>query len=175
LILNKMDLVNQWEIERIRAWLDDHFHRLRLIETRHGNVPLEVLLSVGRFDPSNLNLGIHDEGCAGHACDKPHRHAHDHSKMFSTASFETDRPMSLEALQEVARTLPTAVYRVKGVIHSFDAPDHRAVLQVVGKRVDVSIGEEWGDHPPRTQIVAIRGAGSVDDELLWTKFQSCLD
>ena len=55
LILNKVDLVTPEEIERIKAWLDDRFHRYRLVEASGGNVPLEILLSVGRFDPSRLD------------------------------------------------------------------------------------------------------------------------
>ena len=55
LILNKVDLVTREEIERIKAWLDDRFHRYRLVEASGGNVPLEILLSVGRFDPSRLD------------------------------------------------------------------------------------------------------------------------
>ena len=54
LILNKVDLVTSEEIEQIKAWLDDRFHRYRLVEASGGDVPLEILLSVGRFDPSQL-------------------------------------------------------------------------------------------------------------------------
>jgi G3E family GTPase len=46
-ILNKVDLVDRARIDQIRAWLDSRFHRYRLVEASHGNVPLEVLLSVG--------------------------------------------------------------------------------------------------------------------------------
>ena len=56
LILNKVDLVTPQEIERIKAWLDDRFHRYRLVEASGGNVPLEILLSVGRFDPAQLEM-----------------------------------------------------------------------------------------------------------------------
>ena len=54
LILNKVDLVTREEIDQIKAWLDDRFHRYRLVEASNGNVPLEILLSVGRFDPVQL-------------------------------------------------------------------------------------------------------------------------
>ena len=54
-------------------------------------------------------------------------------------SYETDRPMSLELLRETAGKLPGNIYRVKGVVYSSDAPNRRAVLQVVGRRVDISI------------------------------------
>ncbi len=55
LILNKVDLVTREEIEQIKAWLDERFHRYRLVESSGGDVPLEILLSVGRFDPSQLD------------------------------------------------------------------------------------------------------------------------
>ena len=51
LILNKVDLVTRDEIDQIKAWLDDRFHRYRLVEASNGNVPLEILLSVGRSTP----------------------------------------------------------------------------------------------------------------------------
>ncbi len=54
LILNKVDLVAREQIEQIKAWLDDRFHRYRFVEAANGNVPLEILLSVGRFDPVQL-------------------------------------------------------------------------------------------------------------------------
>jgi hypothetical protein len=46
-----------------------------------------------------------------------------------------------------------------------DAPDRRAVLQVVGRRVDISMGEAWGQRGPRTEIVAIGATGSIDTRL----------
>ena len=39
LILNKVDPVTPEEIERIKAWLDDRFHRYRLVEASGSNVP----------------------------------------------------------------------------------------------------------------------------------------
>ena len=51
IILNKVDLVDRAQVDRIKEWLDSRFHRYRLVEASHGDVPLEILLSVGRFDP----------------------------------------------------------------------------------------------------------------------------
>ena len=98
----------------------------------------------------------------------------DHSKVFSTWSYETNEPLRLEALREKLRKLPGSIYRAKGVVYSTDAPLRRAVLQVVGRRVDISIQEEWGQRAPRTQIVAIGAAGSIDASLLEATFTSCL-
>ena len=94
LILNKVDLVTPEEIARIKAWLDDRFHRYRLVEASGGNVPLEILLSVGRFDPSRL-----DNEAPSHppGCDDPHcghhvgGHRNDHSQVFRHVELRSGR------------------------------------------------------------------------------------
>ena len=171
LILNKVDLAGLDRVEEVRAWLDGQFNRLRIVETNYCEVPYQILLGVGRFDPARarshaVELGDDDTSCFDD-------HAHDHSKMFSTWSYETDQPLALEALQETMRKLPGNVYRAKGVIYTADAPERRAVLQVVGRRVEISLQDEWAGRAPRTQIVAIGAAGSIDASLLEKTFAAC--
>jgi len=180
LILNKVDLAGPEQVAKVRAWLDEHFARLRVVETNFCEVPNEILLGVGRFDPAKAEQDSHRDD---HSCNDPGCHAdnhgHDpklqnHSRVFSTWSYETDQPLALEALRETMRKLPGTVYRAKGVVYSTDAPGRRAVLQVVGRRVDISFQEDWGQRPPRTQIVAIGAAGSIDASLLEKTFASCI-
>ncbi|HKM91779.1 MAG TPA: GTP-binding protein [Candidatus Acidoferrales bacterium] len=175
LILNKVDLAGPAQVEKVRAWLDDHFNRLRIVETNYCQVPYEILLGVGRFDP--VRAGLNTQGLE-HTCISPvcqdDSHGHDHSKIFSTWSYETDQPLALEALREKLRKLPGSVYRAKGVVYTTDAPQRRAVLQVVGRRVDISLQDEWGQRAPRTQIVAIGAAGSIDAGLLEKTFAACI-
>ncbi|MGH8613388.1 MAG: CobW family GTP-binding protein, partial [Gammaproteobacteria bacterium] len=184
LILNKVDLVSREQITKIKAWLDEHFQRYRLIEAERCDVPLEILLSGGRFDParivgqpSRLSSDRQDAcptlRCAEANCRDEH-HGHDHTKTFSTWSYETDRPLSLEAVREAARKLPGNIYRCKGVIYTADAPERRAVLQVVGRRVDISMQEEWGNRAPRTQIVAIGAPGTLEGAALRERFAGCI-
>jgi G3E family GTPase len=138
-------------------------------------VPYQILLGVGRFDPARaaLNVAAAEPRCAEQASHDDHL-GHDHSKVFSTWSYETDQPLALEAMREVLRRLPGTVYRVKGMVNSIDVPQRRAVLQVVGRRVDISIQEGWGQCASRTQIVAIGAAGSIDADLLEKTFASCI-
>jgi G3E family GTPase len=175
LILNKVGLAGPGQVAKVSAWLDSHFSRLRIVETDYCQVPYQILLGVGRFDPARAALSPHAVGPGGTdlACHDDH-HGHDHSKLFSTWSYQTDQPLALEALQEALRKLPGAVYRAKGVIYTTDVPQRRAVLQVVGRRVDISIHEGWGQRAPRTQIVAIGAAGSIDADLLEATFASCI-
>lgn len=172
LILNKADLVNRAEIGRIRAWLDEHFHRYRLIESVRGEAPIEVLLSAGRFDPAQLDHQPHHHECAGgHCCH--HSHDQNHAVLFSTWSYETDEPLLLEALHDAARKLPASIYRCKGVIFSGDEPARRAFLQVVGKRVDISFGDAWEARPRRSRIVVIGASGAIDAADLRARFDAC--
>ena len=175
LILNKAALAGPAQVKKVRAWLDGHFSRLRIVETDYCQVPYQILLGVGRFDPARAALNTPDgeRDCTGPARRDDH-HGHDHSKLFSTWSYETDQPLALEALREALRKLPGTVYRAKGVIYTTDVPQRRAVLQVVGRRVDISIHQEWGRRAPRTQIVAIGAASGIDANLLEKTFASCI-
>ncbi|MGO9496857.1 MAG: CobW family GTP-binding protein [Solirubrobacteraceae bacterium] len=175
LILNKVDLAGPEQVEKVRAWLEEHFNRLRIVETNYCEVPYQILLGVGRFDPAQAGHGPHrgEYGCGDPACHDD-GHEHDHSNVFSTWSYESNQPLALEALRDTMRKLPGSVYRAKGVIYTTDAPNRRAVLQVVGRRVDISLQEEWGHCAPRTQIVAIGAAGSIDARLLEETVASCI-
>ena len=164
-ILNKIDLVDEEQLQKVKDWINSRMRRVRIVEAVQCDVPLEILLAVGRFDPQQLVESGGDNG---------HGHA-DHDNRFSTWSYETDQPMSLEALnQMVKKELPGNIYRCKGVVYAAENPERRAILQVVGRRSDVALGEEWNGRVPRTQIVAIGSAGSIDPDMLTAQFEACL-
>ena len=48
------------------------------------------------------------------------------------------------------------------------------MLQVVGRRVDITLENEWGDRTPRTQIVVIGAAGSINKRLMEGIFAACI-
>jgi G3E family GTPase len=175
LILNKVGLAGAGQVAKVRAWLDDHFNRLRIVESDYCQVPYEILLGVGRFDPARagMNWRAVEHGCTDPTCHGDD-HGHDHSKVFSTFSYQTDEPLALEALRETMRKLPGTIYRAKGVVYSRDAPHRRVVVQMVGRRVDVSLQDDWGERVPHTQIVAIGAAGGIDASALQTTFASCV-
>src|SRR5277367_4722042 len=66
LILNKVSLAGPEQVAKVRAWLDDRFNRLRIVETNYCDVPYEILLGVGRFDPvqAERNSAEADHACA---------------------------------------------------------------------------------------------------------------
>ncbi len=165
-VLNKTDLVGPEHIEVVKEWVDHHMHRVRIIEATRCDVPLEILLAVGRFDPARVVEQYKSKG--------EHHHGHGAvGDMFDTWSYESDQAFSLETLREMVRKqLPASIYRCKGIVYVADSPDKRIALQIVGRRTEISELDEWGDRPPRTQIVAIGSA--FDPQELTENFDACI-
>ena len=173
LILNKVDLAGPEQVQKVRSWIDIHFNNIRIVETNFCDVPYEILLAVGRFDPLQMGTAQwrldHDlEGVDGHD------HGGDHRSAFEPWSFETDGLISLEALRQTARKLPGGVFRCKGIVRSADVPDRPAVLQVVGRRVDIALLDKWNGRLPGTRLVAVGAPGSFDGADLCQRFEACV-
>ena len=175
MILNKVELAGPAQVQKILKLIDDRFNNIRIVETNYCDVPYEILMGVGRFDPVQIALSENARAEIEHADDAhaPHDAPH-HGQIFSTWQYESDKPLSLYALKEMARKLPGSIYRCKGIVYTTDAPERRAVLQVVGRRADVTLLDEWNDKPPRTRIVAIGAPGQMDAADLQRRFDACV-
>ena len=204
-VLNKVDLVKAEELEDVKT---DLMRRIvprmkmrkaslnvvdiqtdltrrnvpeaRILEVTYGQVPLELVLGVGRYEPGHLHRraerDVHVHGVdEEHDHDDGHHHEHsDHTLVFSTWSWTADKPLSLKTLRGIFEELPNTIYRAKGVIQLHDMPDNRMILQMVGKRASLTLAGEWGDEPPRTQIVMIASHGGLDVEALRTQLEACI-
>ena len=181
IILNKVDLVSPEKLAKLkREWA---YPQARIVETTFAQVPLDLVLGVGRFNPDRFlgkpsaEIHVHEDG-AEH--DHEHEHSHeehqpDHSMVFSTWSWATGDKVSLPAIRKISRELPTSIYRAKGIMNLVESPERKAILQVVGNRVKVTISDEWGAETPYTEIVVIGSHGTVDGEKLRKLFDSTLE
>jgi hypothetical protein len=70
--------------------------------------------------------------------------------------------------------LPDTVYRCKGIICLEELPTFRYLLQMVGKRYQLTETDDWGDEPPRSEIVLIGGRDGIDSEALQHSFDGCV-
>lgn len=170
-VLNKVDLVTPTHVEVVKEWIGAHLSRIRIVEAVHCNVPLEILLAAGRFDPANMAQQSDDVNNEFRDAEVGSQSA---SELFKTWSYESNRPLSLPRLREmVRRDLPASVYRCKGVLYSADDPGKRFTLQIVGRRTEISELDEWEDRTPYTKIVAIGSTKEIDPDLLTGLFESC--
>jgi G3E family GTPase len=151
-LLNKTDLVSAEHVEVIREWIDAHMKRIRVVEATHGDAPLEVLLAVGRFDSVQIPDG---DGAVAHASDA-----------FDRWSYTSDEPFDRDELDRmVKRDLPGSVYRCKGIVYIHDDPGRAYVLQVVGRRTDLSPADQSVPGDPQTNNIVAIGRNLDANEL----------
>ena len=178
-VLSKIDLVEQAQQAAVKAWVRRIVPRARILPAVHGDVPINLLLGVGRYQlmltPLHTPTTHSEPHDHGPDCDHDHDHDHNHAAAFSSWSYVNAHPFSLKALRKVVLELPEAIFRAKGVIYLAEAPNRRAILQAVGTRVNVVLSDPWGDESPRTQLVFLSTPGSLDEEALQAAFDACLN
>ncbi len=177
-VLNKVDLVNDEKRAELADFVKNLVPRARILEAAHGKVPLDLVLGVGKYDlhrfsgKSGLDVHVHPDGEA-HGVEDEHHHEHDHTLVFNTCSYTTEKPLSHRAVRHAVKTLPPAIYRAKGVVYLKETPDRKGIVQVVGQRARVIIGAPWDDEKPGTQLVFIGEPGGIDHGELQSRFDAC--
>lgn len=163
-VLNKIDLVDDAQRNVLKTWIRSLAPRARIFEASHADVPLELLLGVGRY-----RLHLEPAVLQG----QPHQHEHNHAEAFSSWSYTSDTPLALRQAREVLKELPPTVVRAKGILLTTEAPERRVVFHLVGRRVMFTVGEPWGTLRPQTQLVAIGTPGGIDGATLATQLAAC--
>lgn len=164
-ILNKTDLAGADRVRQLRERIRAEFQGARLLETVHCDVPPEVLFSTP------------DAGMAKSLARGTAGPAEDHSARFESWSYETVEAFSADALHELARRLPVAVYRAKGIVRisgQRDHPDRRGVLQIVGRRADLVTGAPWSSDDGTSRLAFIGAAGQLQPERIAALVNDCL-
>ena len=181
LVLNKVDLVPPETVRLVKEMLRDLLPDVRLVETTYGRVPLELMLSVGRHSIDILQpddtLDIHVHAEKSETADAHHEHDHehpDHTLLFNTWRYRSERPFTYEALHEAIKTLPPTIYRAKGILYLSNIPEQKRVLQVAGSRVHLTREGAWGEQMPYSELVFIGEAGGIDAPKLQATFNACL-
>ena len=179
-VLNKADRVSPERLGEVRNQIADLIPDIRILETTYGNVPLELLIGVGQYMPEKLagraaqDIHVHEEdGQDDHNHEHDDHHHTDHSLIFNTWSWTSDQPLSLSAVQKMVGGLPTTIFRCKGVLNLAEYPQQRAVLQIVGRRASLLLGEPWNNTKPTSQIVVIASHGGLDTDDLRQRFNAC--
>jgi len=196
IVLNKCDLVDRARIDEVKAIIRRITPEARILETSHGNVPLELLLGVGKFDPAliaqrpAIDIHVHSdtelhndthehahdhehEHNHEHNHDHDHEHDHDHSHLYSTWHYSTDAPLSLHRLRRFMERLPVGIFRAKGFVNLVEFRERKGLLQITGARGQITFGEPWGVAPPRTDLVFIGEPGAVRQDELTTMLDRC--
>jgi G3E family GTPase len=190
IVLNKVDLATPEQLHAVKDFIYRLIPNARILEAVQANVPLPLLIGVGHFTPDKLagretaDIHVHaadedhehhhaDEAHAEHDHDHHHHHHDDHSLLFNTWSWQSDKPLSTKKLHELIDDLPVTIFRAKGILYLREYPDRQAVLQIVGKHAALILTKPW-QTPPHSQVVVIGSGGGVDAEALERSFEDCL-
>ncbi len=154
IVLNKSDLVSPAALADTRAWLHQAFPSAGIVDAAFGAVPVHVLLgareAVSAARPPVAPLPGHEPGGAQRA--------------YATWSWEGDAPVDGRALCDALVALPDDILRAKGVLHLREDPDHRYVLQLVGRRGTIERHQPWRDERPGSRVVLIGLPESIDPD-----------
>ena len=119
IILNKCDLLDDYEQNEVRQWLAAQVPNATVIKARHGEVPAALLLGA---EAATTTTAITVEA-----------HWHEHEDAFRAVSFLLDSPLDRPAFLRFVADLPSSVLRAKGIICLRDEPG-RWAFQLVGPR-----------------------------------------
>lgn len=175
-LLNKIDLIDETQRQKVRQFVTKIAPRARMLETTYSNAPLEVLLDVGLYSglaPQGYqpqDVHVHEAGAHYHD-----HHHDDHSLIFDTWSWTSHEPLNAKAVQQMVDQLPNTIYRAKGFLYLLESPYRAGVLQVVGKRASLTyLGQMWEDQTPYSQLVFIGAHGSIDPAEMQRRMEACL-
>lgn len=125
IVVNKTDLVDAGQRQRVREWLTSVASKTPRFETMQAKVPTPLLSSsaLSLDGPARVDG---DAGAATSAADEvserkhdhDHGHSHDHGDLFETWSSQPGRKLSAKALRLLLRDMPTDVLRLKGVLRT---------------------------------------------------------
>ncbi|WP_269612415.1 CobW family GTP-binding protein [Prochlorococcus marinus] len=180
LLLNKCDLVSNKNLEETISKLKEIKNDVRILKSIKGNIPLNLLLSVGLFETDLINEkeSVHDHS-------HEHEHEHEHEKEsvhvhseednkiedFLSVSFQTKEPFSLRKFQYfLDNQLKSNVFRAKGILW-FSESERRHVFHLAGKRISIE-DSEWGEER-NNQLVFI--GKELDKEKILSQLNACID
>ena len=169
IVLNKVDLVGNESLAKVRTLVHEIAPGSRIFETHHSRVPLKLMLGTA-LDEVETRHSMTSKDAVDHG----DSHSHDFDHPFSTWHWSCDCPLSLPKLRSVVKALPETICRAKGIVFLEELPTYQIALQMVGKRTSLADTEPWGSQPPRSEIVLIASRGGINSETLQAAFESCI-
>ncbi|MFK7784345.1 MAG: GTP-binding protein [Crocinitomicaceae bacterium] len=149
LVINKVDLVNAERVESVRKLVRSITPMARVVESVLGRVDVKLLLSLDRFDSTNLQE-MADENV---------------NTRFETWAYSSDKPFTFLAIRKVMEEIPASIYRMKGFILLEGAPEEQGQFQMTGGRSWLRLGTAWESKTRLTRLVFIGSLGLDKEEI----------
>ncbi len=184
LLLNKCDLVNEEQLNKVEKFINKIKKEPRILRSTNSEVGLQTIMSVGLFetdtfkfdkDKENVEDNSHDHSSHSHDHSS---HSHDHSSHshdlnniegFTSISYETFEPFSLRKFQYfLDNQISQNVFRAKGILWFIES-DRKHIFHLSGKRFSLD-DEEWTKEKSN-KIVLI--GKNLDHQTIKNQLSSC--
>ncbi|WP_027350039.1 CobW family GTP-binding protein [Halotalea alkalilenta] len=180
-IVTKSDLATPEQLRATEDTLRYALPRMRMIRASGGDLPRDILFAKADHLSDSIRASTLNERhrVCSHADDDQrnehrhdHEHDHGHTDRFESWHWQTTQRIDEDKLRLAIKRLPPGLLRVKGIFHTPGRPDGRLILQLVGKRSELTY--ELSDAPKRSAAVAIGVKGSFDPDVLEEVLSSCV-
>jgi len=153
LIINKKDLVTEEQMKKVRAVVTSLQPTVKIIETSHGDVPVEEILATNRFDFDKVYSSagwckaldeMEEETGEEHVHKADGSAGGDEDEYgISTFVYYRRRPFNRDKLEAYANRWPANIIRSKGVIWFEDDYDNSLVLETAGRQISAGFSGMW--------------------------------
>lgn len=170
ILLNKTDLVDPADLDRLEARIKAINPQARIHRTRNAAIEVDKVLRVGGFDLDRA-LEIKPDLLEP----EDHHHHHEHDKEITSVGITTPGDLDADKLNEWLRELLMArgpdIFRMKGVLSIKNDPK-RFVFQGVHMQFDGRPDRPWGQEPRTNKLVFI--GRHLNRQELNEGFRACL-
>jgi len=178
LLLNKSDLVNEKQLEKIEEFINKIKKEPRILRSTNSEVALHTIMSVGLFETDTFEFEKNKKNIEQNSHDHS-SHSHDHSSHshdlinniegFTSVSYETSEPFSLRKFQYLLdNQISQNVFRAKGILWFMES-DRKHIFHLSGKRFSLD-DEEWTKEKSN-KIVLI--GKNLDHQTIKNQLSSC--
>jgi G3E family GTPase len=161
ILLNKFDLVTADRLTAIERTIRRIKPKARIVRTAYCQVPLPLLLSVGRFQSDRYVRDMHEDNA-------DHDQAHLSEDGFEAFSIRIGRPIVAERLQRFLEDLTPNIFRGKGVLW-IEGSDKRFVFHLVGERFTLDEFPGTGSFENRLVLIG----QNLDRDWLRDRLEAC--
>jgi G3E family GTPase len=144
LIINKIDLVDETELNDVLEWVSGIAPGTPQIQTQYAEVPIEVISGTFDFGPSKSPDHDLSDAKGSHQLDD-----------YLSWTYESTVPLSWKKVEALFSELPDSIYRVKGFLYLSQHPDNKCTLQIVNHHIELDCKQTWLGEDPKNQLVFI--------------------
>ena len=178
LLLNKSDLVNEKQLNKVEDFIKKIKKEPRILRSINSEVALHTIMSIGLFETDTFKFEKNKKNVEQNSHDHS-SHSHDHSSHshdlsnniegFTSVSYETFEPFSLRKFQYfLDNQISQNVFRAKGILWFMES-ERKHIFHLSGKRFSLD-DEEW-TKKKSNKIVLI--GKNLDNQTIKNQLSSC--